>query len=241
MLGTATGDPRNLTINTSMIIKRIRASSTQAMPISNRCFVMQLFYTKSVTELCHNTNMSKKKVLTGLLIAVIAFVAWMFHILSTPSEGTISTPASASKSQPEKKDMFKKLDSQYFQMEYPDYFTSHKTDPPRSPYLETYDFTATYKGIWELAVQLESLPSGNLSEETAFRFRDVHPERFTKTNSSVNGAQVAVFEDMNAEQGFSRSAFFLHDGKVALVTLSGQKSPEIEAVYTRLLQSFTWK
>ncbi len=184
----------------------------------------------------------KRLVVVALcVIVVICLVLGLIKLLNAPSQGIIKPQIATSTSKPTKLLPLKK---NAFDTKYPDVFTPNLIDAAKPPFLEQYNFLKRQPLAWDLGVAIEALPSGNLRDDGSYNFRTVTANRFKERIENIAGNVVHIMTDTADQGGFAQAAFFTHDGKLAIVSLTGgttNDTPAMQAAFTMVLSSWQWK
>ncbi len=222
-----------------------------ALVLAAFAYCLQTYFMPTATSKPKPSPLSKTKpyarrrtlaIAGGMSVLVAAVVAvWLVRSFNTSSQGTLDT----SQVQPNSPaPQLVHFNGQRFRFSYSDYFSQSHTDPPRQPILENYIFVRHQVLAWQLAIQIESLPSGNVNDDGSYHFRSVTPDRFTDDLVSVNGAMVHVFSDKSSGFNFSKVLYLQHQGLVASLALSGGTPDDSAAMQTALLgiaSSWQWR
>jgi hypothetical protein len=179
----------------------------------------------------------------AILVAVLLLAAagWLVKLFSASPVGTVGKPLYpvSSSSAPQQITFTGKR----FSFDYPSSYISSPTATPKAPILESYVLVKRSTISWQLAIQIESLPSGNFSDSGGYHFRQVHPERFSETRVTYTGKNVRVMTDKEAAGSFAKNAFFVHGGLLASVSLTGGSSSDAEAMqadFDAIISSWKW-
>ena len=193
------------------------------------------------------TPQAKLRPQAFILVAVILAVAigvliGLMHAFSGTSQGTISNLQPNAPTAPAPKQLT--LTGVHFNLVYPNNFNQVTIDAPHAPIIENYSFAKPDTPSWRLAIQVESLPSGNLNDDGSYHSRVVNPGRFTITPTAVNGATMYIATDNASDSAFAKAAYFEHDGLLGSVALTGGGSKtvdQMQSLYMAILQSWEWR
>lgn len=175
------------------------------------------------------------------LLAVVVVAVGLVRSFNTASQGTVDTPQAPHNAPAPQAVHFT---GKRFSFNYSDNFSPSHTDPPSPPILENYIFVKHQVLAWQLSIQIESLPSGNLNDAGSYHFRSVTPDRFTDDPTSVNGTMVHVFTDKNSGFNFSKVLYLQHQGLLASLALHGGAPNDTDAMQAALLSiasSWQWR
>jgi len=95
---------------------------------------------------------------------------------------------------------------------------------------------------WRLAISIIDVPSYKLTDNNAYLFRKLHPQRFRESLRLVNGQMVPIMTDLDAE-GFSKVGFLKHGRYQAVVSLYGddqQGQDQLRDTLAMVLSSWQW-
>lgn len=184
----------------------------------------------------------KRTVISTIVIGLVVVGGFsLARVFGGPEQGSISYLGADKPKQYPKQIDFK---GQSFDLKYPDVFRSSPLEPVRPPFLEHYEFLNRQPTTWDLAIAIESLPSGEIGDDGSYRFRQVNAQRFTQNIESIAGNQIYIMTDTQASNGFAKAGFFLHDGKLASVSLIGGSANDaktMEQDFHTILASWQWK
>ncbi|HSX37196.1 MAG TPA: hypothetical protein VLG13_03750 [Patescibacteria group bacterium] len=188
-------------------------------------------------------GMRRKLAIAGgiLLLMVVIVGIWIIRSFNTSSQGTLDKPQDALANAPAPKTV--SFSGKRFSFNYTNYFTQSHTDPPSQPILENYIFVKHQLLDWQLAIQIESLPSGNLNDDGSYHFRSVTHDRFTDNPTTINGVMVHVFTDKSSGFNFAKVLYLQHQGLLAIISLGGGSSSDGDAMQAALLgiaNSWQW-
>lgn len=174
-------------------------------------------------------------------IVVLAAAGWLIKLFNTSPVGTVGKPVYQASSVPTTEQVT--FTGKKFSFTYPNHFTASTTSAPKPPILESYVLLKRSTLSWQLAIQIESLPSGNFSDSGAYHFRQVHPERFSEVRAVANGMPVRVMTDKEATGSFAKNAFLVHNNILASVSLVGGSTADRDAMqadFDNVLSTWKW-
>jgi hypothetical protein len=181
---------------------------------------------------------------TGKIAAVAAVfiltgLGLTFRTLSGSATGTIDNSAASISSAPASQGL-SKVTTKYIVFEYPDSFRGVAVSKPSPPQLASFDYVTNKLPLWELAIGVRSLSSGNLEDDGSYHMRNSSPSRYKLEPWSVNDKSVEVFSDQT--ESYSKAAFIAGSGKMVTISLSGSGDKAImQAVQMEVLKSLQWQ
>jgi hypothetical protein len=132
------------------------------------------------------------------------------------------------------------VNGKYLNFQYPGFFRPVPVEKPTGAQLSTFDYIAKSSPFWELAVQISSLPSGNLDNDGSYHMRSVSPDRYQRLSWTAGGSPVTVFADKN--DGYSKAAYIAHQGKLVSIALTGSgDETRMDQVLQGVLNSLEWE
>ena len=189
------------------------------------------------------TTLPKPLIAFVVIIAIaMGVIVGLMHVFSGTSQGTLSSSEPSGTTVPTPKQLT--LTGVHFTLVYPNNFNQATIDAPHAPILENYNFAKPDTPSWRLAIQVESLPSGNINDDGSYHSRAVNPGRFTITPTAVNGFTMYIATDNASDSAFAKAAYFVHDGLLGSVALTGggsQTVSQMQSLYMAILQSWEWR
>ncbi len=108
----------------------------------------------------------------------------------------------------------------YASFEYPAAFTQTPTGGLMTHEVAGYTMVHHDVATWSLAIEILSIPTGNLSDNNSFQYRKVNPQTYAENQFAVNGQTVTEMTD-TTYGGFSKVAFLVHGQYQAVISLYG--------------------
>lgn len=195
--------------------------------------------------------MTPRRLLIGLncllVIAIIGVaVKTTITILSQPSSGTITTPqqsVATAQTASASINMTPAVQTcPYATYEYPSGMTTQASNPNVGPTLANFNYV--YKDIesWNLAVAVNSDPTGQVASDSGYQYRKENPNIYQASQITVDGQTVPIMTDITAG-GFSKVAYLIHGSYLATVSLLGDDSSgsaPLQATLSMILNSWKW-
>ena len=131
----------------------------------------------------------------------------------------------------------------YASFTYPKCLNAVATQSPASPVLASYDLVHQDIQTWNLAITILDVPSGSIADNNAYHFRKVNPNRFSESQTVVNGTTVHVMTDKMAN-GFNGVAFLVRGQHQAVVSLNGDDTTglhDLQSTLQMVLSSWHWR
>src|SRR6267142_478900 len=128
----------------------------------------------------HNKWRKKRLSIAGVVLVLLGTaLVWFFQVINSPSTGKGVVIASTNVS-PATSHKLLTLTGKHFSFNYSDVFSRAPLDPPKAPILENYSLVKHQVNAWDLAIQIESLPSGNLYDDGSYHFRKVKTDIYSE-------------------------------------------------------------
>ena len=192
-------------------------------------------------------SVSKRRKVLGAGLAVVVLIVviagYLIAKLNGPSQGVINNPTGTSKPQAAIDMTPTPGGGLYASFNYPAALTqvvsSHNTATPNTV---TYSYTRQDVESWDLEIVIFVNPSGQLTNDSAYTYRKMHPQEFQDTQTVINGQNIDVMTD-KAAPGFSKLAFLIHGKYQATVSLYGNDADGtagLQATFNMVLQSWHW-
>ncbi len=179
-----------------------------------------------------------------ILLLLFGGSFWLFWLINSPvtGRGTSVTGLVSSKLPAPATPKLLTLSGKHFSFNYPAVFSPMKLDSPITPILENYLLVKHQLNAWNIAVQIESLPSGNLLDDGSYHFRKVKADVYSEKIVTIAGMSVHEMSNKTSSS-FSTVAFFTHNGLMASLSLSGGNINDKEAMQSimgNILSSWKW-
>jgi len=198
--------------------------------------------------------MSIKRVLKGkifmtlvvLVIIIVIGLVVVFDLLNGPRSVDLSSSTKSSSSALTYKiDLtpIRKSDS-YVSFNYPKGMTLKTTDLVSQNSVDDYVFIAKDVYSWDLSIDISTVPEGQLSQSSSYKYRQENPAEYSQQTETVNGRSVVIMTDNNFGNGFSKVAYLVNGGQLATVSLLGDDSNGVGPLMTTfnmVLDSWQWQ
>jgi hypothetical protein len=181
----------------------------------------------------------KKLFIFFLVFMVLVAACGVFvHTLNQPSEGVIT---SSQASETPSKVPLLRATGKTVSFLYPASFQKLATDALMPGDSEKFVLVNPQLSPRNLAIQIRKLPSGSLNDDGGYNFRNQNPVRYSEQIIDIHGNQISIITDQSG--GYSKTAFFTHQGLVANVTLissSDSKATDMDKALHTVLGSWKW-
>lgn len=180
----------------------------------------------------------KQGIYVVLLVALCLAGFWVYRTVNGSAEGTITqSPAPA-----EVTEHYNKISSEYAVFQVPTSFTATSSDKPVTPVLKNYNFIKQQFGSWQLAIHITSIPSGNLSDDGTYNYRNVTTNQYHKETKQYDERQATIFTDTST-QTFTKVGYITNGTLSASVSLMGgtsEAAEDMQATLDRILSTWQW-
>jgi hypothetical protein len=180
----------------------------------------------------------KKKIYTVagavILVALIAVAAYFWSTKS--NQGTIAYAASPGQ---QARISYKVLNGKYISFIYNGEYAVINMQPSGDNDLETYLLSADTSYQKQLAVDISTLPGGNLNNNSSYNFRKTSPYLYTSQNITVDGSPAV---EWLKNDGSEITVQIPNGGKLATLSFTtGSPTDQLQPEVNALMQSFSWK
>lgn len=184
----------------------------------------------------------KKLIVFSSVLVVLAVVGGVGYKvikpLSQPVQGTlVVTPIVNTTDKPV---AYKLSQGSIVSFEYPDSFVEQTVKPSDKIGLESHTFVSSNLTTVMLNTVVLNFPSNKLDDDPSYALRKTRPNQYTLKTVQIKNEPVVIATGL---QDSTRTAFWVHQGKLFTVTLSGLIT-DVEATdkaYQHLLDSVIWK
>ena len=176
-----------------------------------------------------------------MLVGCFIYIA---RVLQAPSSGYISpvkvpTHAVKTKQQPGGT-----LSDSYISFNYPAGYI-HQDGPHQGPgnldYYVLPKRSAELGGAAQIGVTVKKL-EGSYANDSAYTFRQKHPESYTAGSESHEGVTLYTFMSNSPEDGYEKTVFWPHGNLLAIITLKASFSdPSFTNDFQQVINSWRWK
>jgi hypothetical protein len=111
-----------------------------------------------------------------------------------------------------------------------------------APTLVNYDYSYRDIESWNLEIIIYTNPSGNLTNDSPYTYRQLHPAIFQESKTTINHQPVDIMTDKTAA-GFGKLAFLIHGQYQATISLTGNDAngvDDLQATFNMVLNSWRW-
>jgi hypothetical protein len=175
-----------------------------------------------------------------LVLAVIIFA----QLTKGPAKGTASqTVLTASSGSKQLSNQLAYVTGKYANFSYPASMQNRQNGPVADPVLASYLYIYQDIQTWQLAITIEHLSSPQLSADTSYSFRLMHPAQYQQSKLTVNQKQYTIMTDTTVS-GFAEVAYTLSGSTVAEISLTGTDlggPAPLQAVFGTVLGSWQWQ
>ena len=186
---------------------------------------------------------SWKGVFCGLALVAVAIVAGM-RLLNQPNVGVVAekgVESSEIKSPPAEKSWLS-FEGKNVNFSYPAEFRlQEEVGPVKLPVIERVILHNAHDGkVKKIALTVETLPEGGLSELSAVRFRELSPKLYKKVRFSGTKKSGVFYE--STQEMAEIIGFVAHEGRVTAVALTenGTTAEKLRSTFERLIEGLDW-
>ena len=132
--------------------------------------------------------------------------------------------------------------SDFARFSYPRGMAVWTPQAPHFPTLASYNLTYRNLTAWNLSVSVIAVPTGNLYDNNAYRFRLVNPQAYSESRATYNGVPVTIMTDTTTG-GYARVGFLVHGKYQAVVSLTGEdrgNATDLQSTFAMVLSSWRW-
>ena len=192
------------------------------------------------------TSLSARLVPSTLTAAVLIALAVLgvrstTHYLASPIQGAIAA-ALPGVYRPSIDMAPATIEGDVASFSYPRGMSARTSQAPHFPTLASYNLTYRNLTAWNLAVSVVVVPTGNLYDNNAYRFRLVNPQAYTQSRTIYNGVPVTIMTDKTTG-GYAKVGFLVHGQYQAVVSLSGEdqsNTADLQSTFAMVLGSWHW-
>lgn len=184
-------------------------------------------------------RITKRQVVwTAVVILICGVAFWAYRTVNDSAEGTIvQSPAPVAA-----KERYNKIRSDYAVFEIPTTFTAVSSSEPVAPVLKNYNFIKQQFGSWQLAIHITRLPSGSLSDDGTYNYRNVTTGQYSKAVKQYGDHRAIIFTDTSTPT-FTKVGYLTNGTLSASVSLMGgtpEVSTDMQATLDRILSTWQW-
>lgn len=131
----------------------------------------------------------------------------------------------------------------YATFTYPRNMITRKSQVPHYPVLASYNLTYQTLAPWSLAISIIRVPTGNLADNNAYRFRLINPQTFVRTQIKLKDKTATIMTDESAG-GYARVGFLVHGQYQAVISLTGEdrsNMADLQSTLNMVLGSWHWQ
>jgi hypothetical protein len=188
-------------------------------------------------------KLSKPIVITGTVLVLACLVVLIFTIIANaPAKASVIIRAANTSTQYSLNLMPVVVLNHYVTFDYPAIMTPTTTSLV-SREVAAYTFVHHDVATWNMAIEVYPNSSGLLSSSSAYEFNKLNPQTYQESVETVHNQPIHIMTDMTYG-GFSKTAFLLHDGYLATVSLYGDDAnglSALNATFNMILQSWQWQ
>jgi len=180
-------------------------------------------------------------VIICLVVVLIGVVAFSYYAVS-PAQGFIDAVKNSFGTQVAFDMRPQTITGAYASFHCPRGLTATPSQAVAGSTLEAFNWKHSDIQTWRLAVSIIDVPTYKITDNNAYLFRKLNPQRFKESLHLVNGHMVPIMTDMNAS-GFSKVGFLRYGRYQAIVSLYGddpQGSQVLQATLAMVLNSWRW-
>jgi len=201
---------------------------------------------RSLAQRLRNRKKLSKKARFFRFVVVLVLIGgggWYVYqkTLTGPAVGTVMASATATDPKPQVE--LEQFDGTYFSFVHPMNFIEQVAKPqPNLNDIEHHTFLSTAMTSQYLTTIVEKFTSTNLSDDSSYNMRFQNPKKYQRKILVVKNEQVTVFTTDDGTQ-FEQSAFWLHGGKLLIMTLTGLSGDNQVTIneFTAMVQSLVWR
>lgn len=187
-------------------------------------------------------RLTKKWVVFLAVLFVITALAdcgfMVAHNLTGPAVGTIikSVPTKGDQTKP----ALAQFDGKNFSFIHPLTYVEQTTKQNPGD-IEDHAFLSTGMTSEYLTIVITPLPTGNLSDNSAYLMRTQSPDKYQRKLVTVGNEQVTIFTANDGQQ-LQQTAFWPHQGKLLTMALTGVATdvPTAQSEFLSMVESLTW-
>lgn len=176
-----------------------------------------------------------------LIVAVVA-VKSTTSFLASPLQGVIASVIPGLY-QPDGIDMRPvAATNEYASFVYPRGMQPRAGQTPHEPFVVSYNLVNRSLASWHVAVSIVRVPSGNLSDNSAYKLRHINPGQYAESHMTLHGQPVTVMTAKDAG-GYARVGFIVHGQYQAVVAVTGAdqgSAAGLQSTFTMVLESWHW-
>ena len=178
---------------------------------------------------------TKGRVILGIVVVALLAIIYIVVWGQSSAQGTITTQYYTKENQTQ----YKSLDGKTFSLQYDTRYAERILQPQNSNDIEDYMMVADTMYDKRLAISVARLPTGKLTDNSAYNLRFVHPELYQSKTQTIPAGSATVFTNTG---GGEQDVFIVHKGMVAslaFTTTGANDNLTPEVAHT--LSSFHWK
>ena len=177
---------------------------------------------------------TKRKIIIAVAIVVLIIIAVIVFLSVSSSKGTITTQYYNNQNQPK----YQTLNGKTFSLQYDKRYAVGIPDSHNSD-IEDYMLIADTIYDKRLAVSVAPLPTGRLTDDSAYNLRLVHPELYQPQTQQTPGGTATIF---TKPDGSEETVFIQHPGIIiALAFTTTGATDKLTPEVNHLLGTFRWK
>lgn len=110
------------------------------------------------------------------------------------------------------------------------------------PVIEMHNLTYRDVETWNLAIQILSVPSGRITDNSSYTFAKAHPDLYQESHMTIGDQSILTMTDKTVG-GFKKIAFLMHGTHQAVISLYGDDASgndKLQSTLNMIISSWQW-